>query len=108
MAKAKLKSVYLKQKRAHAHGFRLGKHVIMGGGAKLYKLNEKEVEELKGKGPQSWLQEVSKEDFKAIPKSNAENKKIQDAKKLAAEEEEAKKLDEEALEEEAELPAEEE
>ena len=44
-------------------------------------LNEKEQKELKSSGPSSWIKEVSVKEMKAMPKSNKENKAIQDAKK---------------------------
>jgi len=79
--KEKMKKVFLKQKRAHAAGFRLGRHLITLGAAKEYELNEAELKELKGKGPQAWIKEVTQAQLDAMPSSNKENKEMQDLKK---------------------------
>lgn len=81
MAKTKTVKKYLKLKRPHQTGFRLGKHLITMGAAKEFKLDDKEVKELKGKGPQHWIKEISKKEMEAKPKSNSENKEMQDLKK---------------------------
>lgn len=73
--------VFLKLKRPHKVGFRLGRHVIKMGAAKEYVLNEKEHEELQTTGPQAWIKVVSKKEMDAAPKSNAENKEMQAIKK---------------------------
>ena len=83
--KEKLKKVFLKLKRAHKSGFRLGSHIIKMGPAREFSLTEKEFKELKGKGPQAWIQELTKAQAEAGPISNAENKKMQDAKKQLVE-----------------------
>lgn len=85
--KQESKKVFLKQLRPHEKGFRLGRHIVTAGVPKEYTLNEKEIYELKGKGPQYWLKEVSKKEMDAMPKSNAENKKILLLKKQLAEKE---------------------
>ncbi len=43
-------------------------------------MDEKEQAELKTVSPQHWLEEVSSEYMKALPKSNQENKEIQELK----------------------------
>ena len=75
------KKVFLKQKRPHKIGFRLGRHLITLGPAKEYILNHKEQKELEGAGPKAWIQVVTQKQMDAAPKSNAENKKIQLLKK---------------------------
>jgi len=85
--KEKLTKVFLKQKRAHKKGFRLGRHLVKLGPAKEYELNESEVSELKTAGPQAWLKVITQKEMDAIPKTNAENKKIQDLKKFLVEKE---------------------
>ena len=79
--------VMLKLKRPHQTGFRLGRHIITSV-MKEYELNDKEVAELKTKGPQAWIKEVSAKDLKAAPKSNQENKAIQSKKKADKKKEE--------------------
>jgi len=77
--------VLLKLKRPHKTGFRLGRHLISLGAAKYYSLNEKEQKEFKTVGPQHWLKEVTEAQMLAAPKSNKENKEIQDLKKYFVE-----------------------
>lgn len=77
---AKSKKVLLKQRKAHSIGFRLGRHLIVPGPVKEYELNEKELKELKGDGPQAWLKVVTKAELEAMPKSNSQNQKMQEAK----------------------------
>ena len=81
MSEIKEKKVLIKQIRVHQKGFRLGRHVVLAGIAQEFMLNEKEQKELKSSGPSSWIKEVSVKEMKAMPKSNKENKAIQDAKK---------------------------
>ena len=76
---------FLKARKPHKTGFRLGRHIISAGPAKSFLLNEAEVKELSGKGPQHWIKEVSAEGMANAPKSNEENKERQDViKKLRA------------------------
>lgn len=67
--------VFLKQKKSHPKGFRLGRHIITAGAPKEYNLNKEEMAELKTVGPQHWLQVVTKEQMDKLPKSNEENRK---------------------------------
>lgn len=80
--KEKMKKVFLKQKRPHKNGFRLGRHVIPLGAAREYELNEAEQAELEMAGPQAWLKVVTKKEMENAPKSNKENKEIQELKKV--------------------------
>ena len=97
MAKAKkekMTKVFLKQKRPHKKGFRLGRHLVKLGAAQEFELNEKEAAELKTAGPQAWVKVITKKEMDALPKSNAENKAIQDLKKFFVEKEVELKGDE--------------
>ena len=78
---------FLKQKRAHPKGFRLGRHLIPMGPAKEYELDGAEQKELETIGPKAWLKKVTKEEMEAAPKSNKENKDIQTLKKFFIEKE---------------------
>ena len=79
--KEKLTKVFLKQKRPHKTGFRLGKHLVKMGVAQEFELSEKEVKELESEGPKAWLKVVTQKEMDAAPKSNKENKELQDLKK---------------------------
>ena len=79
--KEKLSKVFLKLKRAHKTGFRLGRHIVKLGAAQEYELNEKEMKELQTAGPKAWIKVLSQEEMDAMPKSNAENRKMQALKK---------------------------
>lgn len=67
------KRVFLKQIKAHVKGYRLGRHLVMGGAPQEFYLNEAEEKELNTAGPQHWIKEVSEKEVNAAPMSNREN-----------------------------------
>ena len=83
--KEKEQEFFLKLARPHQTGFRLGRHLIKAGPARPYSLNIKEMKELEGKGPKSWLKVVDQKEIDNAPKNNVENKKMQQLKAELAE-----------------------
>lgn len=68
------KKVFLKQIRPHKKGFRLGRHLVKGGAAQEFYLDEKEEKELETAGPKHWIKEVSEKEMDVAPTSNKENR----------------------------------